>query len=226
MRMRGHDTNWNYLKLSWLSISLNSTIHLREYLLLKKSSFIVIRCVFQNKVRALTHFGIQAKGHWFQSRSCNLAIAYLGILPCPHPKSAWYACHVGCVADRSRWRFPRIIRRPLWDKKSLLCNSKWEVSLRIFLVKLNTWNSTEPLFSSFSSCEITEMNEFLIIKKFFYLFFFPMDLFYFTESIRKNKNNNLYASYFNLVHTKIWIFSYFFLFFYPNQIENLIWIEE
>lgn len=40
----------------------------------------------------------------------------------------------------------------------------------------------------------------------------------------KSKNQN-YASYLNLVHTKIWIYSYTTLLFYPNQIENLIWIE-
>jgi len=41
----------------------------------------------------------------------------------------------------------------------------------------------------------------------------------------KNKKKKNYASYFNLVHTKIWIYSYTTSLFYPNQIFNLIWIE-
>lgn len=40
----------------------------------------------------------------------------------------------------------------------------------------------------------------------------------------KSKNQN-YASYLNLVHTKIWIDSYTTLLFYPNQMKDLIWIE-
>jgi len=40
----------------------------------------------------------------------------------------------------------------------------------------------------------------------------------------KSKNQN-YASYLNLVHTTIWIYSYTTLLFYPNQMEDLIWIE-
>jgi hypothetical protein len=40
----------------------------------------------------------------------------------------------------------------------------------------------------------------------------------------KSKNQN-YASYLNLVYTKTWIDSYTTFLFYPNQMENLIWIE-